>query len=60
MITANCKADTCNTLKVSEECTECKLIKEDETKETNKLRQLLLDQKEARDAKYRKLVGGTI
>lgn len=54
----NCKADTCNRL--SEECMECKLIKEDETKETNKLRQLLEDQKKDKEATFRKLVGGTL
>lgn len=55
----NIHKDHCDMSYLRESCLECKLIKEDETKETNKLRQLLHEQKEAREAKYRKLVGGT-
>ena len=51
------KKDTCDNL--SEPCVECQLQKREDTQETNKLRQLLLDQKVAKDKAHRKLVGGT-
>lgn len=55
-----CKADTCSMMSmVSSFCMECELIKQDEIKETNKLRQLLLDQQKIKDKAFRKLVGGT-
>lgn len=58
MYTVNCKADTCNNL--SEECMECKLIKEDDTKEMNKIRQLQLEAQERKEKMFRRLVGGSI
>lgn len=57
MYTFNCKADTCNVLKLSSECMECKLIKEEEAK---RIKELLEKNKMlSKEKKVRKIMGGT-